>query len=76
MYSNKKVSLIIVEYFPVLSKKLEKTVIIGIATTADIINEFKYQMLNLLSNILPLYYTRYFQPAASISSKASACFLP
>ena len=61
MYSNKKVSLIIVEYFPVLSKKLEKTVIIGIATTADIINEFKYQMLNLLSNILPLYYMRYFQ---------------
>ena len=45
----------IVEYFPVFSKKLEKTVNIGIATTADIKNEFKYQILNLLNNILPLF---------------------
>ena len=44
----------IVEYFPVFSKKLEKTVNIGIATTADIKNEFKYQILNLLNNIMNL----------------------
>ena len=41
------------------SKKLEKTVNIGIATTADIKNEFKYQILNLL--IIVFQYLKLFR---------------
>ena len=44
------------------SKKLEKTVIIGIITIIEIANELKYQILNLFSIVLfeseniPLFY--------------------
>ena len=37
------------------SQIIKNTVPIGMATIADIKNEFKYQILNFLNNILPLY---------------------
>ena len=45
--------MIINEYLPVVSKKLLKTVTIGIATTIDIKRELKYQMFIFL---IPIFY--------------------
>jgi len=39
----------------VLSKKLENTVTIGIATAIEMINELKYQIFIFLKYILTLY---------------------
>ena len=51
MYSYKKVFFKIIEQFPVGSKKLLKTVSIGIATIRDIKKELKYQILIFFKNI-------------------------
>jgi hypothetical protein len=40
----------------VLSKKLENTVIIGIATAIEIKNEVKYQIFIFLKYMLTLFY--------------------
>ena len=51
IYSYKKVFFKIIEQFPVVSKKLLKTVNIGIATIRDIKKELKYQILIFFKNI-------------------------
>ena len=51
IYSYKKVFFKIIEQFPVVSKKLLKTVNIGIATIRDIQKELKYQILIFFKNI-------------------------
>ena len=51
IYSYKKVFFKIIEQFPVVSKKLLKTVNIGIATIRDIKKELRYQILIFLKNI-------------------------
>ena len=51
IYSYKKVFFKITEQFPVVSKKLLKTVSMGIATIRDIKKELKYQILIFFKNI-------------------------
>ena len=51
IYSYKKVFFKIIEQFPVESKKLVKTVSMGIATIRDIKKELRYQILIFFKNI-------------------------
>ncbi len=51
IYSRKKVFLSISKYWEVSSKKLLKTVNIGITTTKEITKDVKYQILNFPFNI-------------------------
>ena len=54
IYSKRKVFCKIDEYLLVVSKKLLKTVTIGIATTIDIKKELKYQIFILFKFITSL----------------------
>jgi hypothetical protein len=64
-------------------KKLENTVMIGMATNNDTQIELIYQIFSFLFNmckglklVLINFKYSYFQPAAVITSNASACFFP
>ena len=58
IYSRKKVFLSISKYWEVSSKKLVKTVNIGITTTKEITKDVKYQILNFPFNIYNKFISR------------------